>query len=195
MEIARRAAPRAARRVAEGRGTAAHGGWSEGEALCVGDGTAVRPQRRFRFSAVTGYTKEFPVERLLPGYAKITEIYEGTSEIQRSSDVDRVSFSLAPTGLAPHFDGRLYTSQMVKRGKPAPDLFLYAAERMQADPGRTLVIEDSISGVTAGKAAGMTVWGFVGGSHIHRVTARPSLTKLAPIRVFGRMADFWRTSQ
>ena len=54
---------------------------------------------------------------------------------------------------------------MVERGKPAPDLFLYAAESMRADPRRTLVIEDSVSGVTAGKAAGMTVWGFVGGSH------------------------------
>src|ERR1700754_2493541 len=85
--------------------------------------------------------------------------------VASSSDVDRVAFSLSLTGLAPHFDTRLYTSQMVERGKPAPDLFLYAAERMQADPRRTLVIEDSISGVKAGKAAGMTVWGFVGGSH------------------------------
>ena len=85
--------------------------------------------------------------------------------VASSSDVDRVSFSLALTGLAPHFDTRLYTSQMVARGKPAPDLFLYAAERMQVDPHRALVIEDSVSGVKAGKAAGMTVWGFVGGSH------------------------------
>jgi HAD superfamily hydrolase (TIGR01509 family) len=82
--------------------------------------------------------------------------------VASSSDADRVSFSLSLTGLAPHFDSRLYTSQMVEHGKPAPDLFLYAAEQMQADPRRTLVIEDSVSGVTAGKAAGMTVWGFVG---------------------------------
>ena len=54
---------------------------------------------------------------------------------------------------------------MVERGKPAPDLFLYAAEKMRTDPARTLVIEDSVSGVSAGKAAGMTVWGFIGGSH------------------------------
>ena len=67
--------------------------------------------------------------------------------VASSSDLDRVSFSLSLTGLAPHFDTRLYTSQMVERGKPAPDLFLYAAERMQADPRRTLVIEDSVSGV------------------------------------------------
>src|SRR5260221_14581191 len=85
--------------------------------------------------------------------------------VASSSDIDRVSFSLSLTGLARHFDSRLYTSQMVEHGKPAPDLFLYAAERMQVDPHRTLVIEDSISGVKAGKTAGMTAWGFVGRSH------------------------------
>jgi HAD superfamily hydrolase (TIGR01509 family) len=115
--------------------------------------------------------------------------------VASSSDVDRVSFSLSLTGLAPHFDSRLYTSQMVKRGKPAPDLFLYAAERMQAEPGRTLVIEDSISGVTAAKAAGMTVWGFVGGSHYQSRDGKAILYKAGADRVFGRMADFWRADR
>src|SRR3984893_16494829 len=113
--------------------------------------------------------------------------------VASSSDVDRVSFSLSLTGLAPHFDTRLYTSQMVARGKPAPDLFLYAAERMQVDPHRTLVIEDSISGVKAGKAAGMTVWGFVGGSHYQSRDGKGILREAGADRVFGRMADFWRT--
>jgi HAD superfamily hydrolase (TIGR01509 family) len=115
--------------------------------------------------------------------------------VASSSDVDRVSFSLSLTGLAPHFDSQLYTSQMVERGKPAPDLFLYAAERMQADPRRTLVIEDSISGVRAGKAAGMTVWGFVGGSHYQSRDGRAILHAAGADRVFGRMADFWRTDR
>ena len=112
--------------------------------------------------------------------------------VASSSDFDRVSFSLFLTGLAPHFDSRLYTSQMVERGKPAPDLFLYAAERMQADPRRTLVIEDSISGVKAGKAAGMTVWGFVGGSHYQSRDGKAILGEAGADRVFDRMADFQR---
>jgi HAD superfamily hydrolase (TIGR01509 family) len=115
--------------------------------------------------------------------------------VASSSDVDRVSFSLSLTGLAPHFDRRLYTSQMVERGKPAPDLFLYAAERMRADPRRTLVIEDSVSGVTAGKAAGMTVWGFVGGSHYQARDGKAILSEAGADRVFERMADFWRRDQ
>jgi HAD superfamily hydrolase (TIGR01509 family) len=115
--------------------------------------------------------------------------------VASSSDVDRVSLSLSLTGLAPHFDNRLYTSQMVERGKPAPDLFLYAAKRMQADPRRTLVIEDSISGVEAGKAAGMTVWGFVGGSHYRSRDGKAILRGAGADRVFGRMADFWRADR
>jgi len=112
--------------------------------------------------------------------------------VASSSDVDRVSFSLSLTGLALHFDTRVYTSQMVKRGKPAPDLFVYAAERMQVDPHRTLVVEDSVSGVKAGKAAGMTVWGFVGGSHYQSRDGKSILREAGADRVFGRMADFWR---
>ena len=115
--------------------------------------------------------------------------------VASSSDVDRVSLSLSLTGLAPHFDNRLYTSQMVERGKPAPDLFLYAAERMQADPRRTLVIEDSISGVSAAKAASMTVWGFVGGSHYQSRDGKAILREAGADRVFGRLADFWRADR
>jgi HAD superfamily hydrolase (TIGR01509 family) len=111
--------------------------------------------------------------------------------VASSSDLDRVALSLSLTGLAPHFDGRLYTAQMVERGKPAPDLFLYAAEKMQANPNRSLVIEDSVSGVTAAKAAGMTVWGFVGGSHYQSRDGTALLYNAGADRVFGRMADFW----
>jgi beta-phosphoglucomutase-like phosphatase (HAD superfamily) len=53
----------------------------------------------------------------------------------------------------------------VSHGKPAPDLFLLAAGQMAALPGRCVVIEDSIPGVTGARAAGMTVLGFHGGSH------------------------------
>jgi HAD superfamily hydrolase (TIGR01509 family) len=63
--------------------------------------------------------------------------------------------------LAPH----IFSASQVERGKPAPDLFLFAAGQMQASPARCLVIEDSLPGVTGAIAAGMTVLGFHGGSH------------------------------
>lgn len=112
-----------------------------------------------------------------------------------SSALDRVSLSLSLTGLASYFGSRLYTSQMVKQGKPAPDLFLYAAERMGAEPRRTLVIEDSVSGVMAGKAAGMQVWGFVGGGHYGSHDGRGPLVEAGADRVFDRMTDFWRADR
>jgi HAD superfamily hydrolase (TIGR01509 family) len=63
--------------------------------------------------------------------------------------------------LAPH----IFSAVQVKRGKPAPDIFLFAAEQMKTTPERCIVIEDSVAGVTGARAAGMTVLGFHGGSH------------------------------
>jgi HAD superfamily hydrolase (TIGR01509 family) len=131
----------------------------------------------------------------IEGVSSVLEGLQIPHCVASSSDFDRVSFSLSLTGLAPHFERRLYTSQMVDRGKPAPDLFLYAADRMQADPGRTLVIEDSVSGVMAGKAAGMTVWGFIGGSHYQSRDGKAILHEAGADRVFGRMAEFWETDR
>ena len=127
----------------------------------------------------------------IEGVSSVLEGLQIPHCVASSSDADRVSFSLSLTGLAQHFDTRLYTAQMVERGKPAPDLFLYAAERMHADPRRTLVIEDSVSGVRAAKAAGMTAWGFVGGSHYQSRDGKAILLGAGADRVFERMADFW----
>ncbi len=77
----------------------------------------------------------------------------------------RIRHSLALTGLLHRFDPHIFSATQVARGKPAPDLFLFAAHRMDAAPGQCLVIEDSIPGVQAARAAGMRVWGFTGGSH------------------------------
>lgn len=68
-------------------------------------------------------------------------------------------------GFAPYFGKHVYSADFVDHGKPAPDIFLYAAEQLGADSSRCLVIEDSPHGVTAGVAAGATVWGFTGGGH------------------------------
>jgi HAD superfamily hydrolase (TIGR01509 family) len=62
---------------------------------------------------------------------------------------------------APH----VYSADLVAAGKPAPDIFLFAADKIGALPSRCLVLEDSVNGVKAGLAAGMTVWGFTGGGH------------------------------
>ncbi|MBR0893426.1 HAD family hydrolase [Bradyrhizobium tropiciagri] len=111
--------------------------------------------------------------------------------VASSSDLARVKFSLELTGLAASFGPRLYTAQMVRHGKPAPDLFLHAAGAMGAEPRRTLVIEDSVSGVTAAKAAGMKVWGFVGGTHYRLADGNALLRQVGADRIFAAMTDFW----
>ncbi|MCP3467787.1 MULTISPECIES: HAD family hydrolase [unclassified Bradyrhizobium] len=130
--------------------------------------------------------------RPIPGIGALVSELNRPFCVASSSDIDRVSLSLEVTGLKPHFGDRLYTAQMVRHGKPAPDLFLYAAEKMRTDPARALVIEDSVSGVQAAKAAGMTVWGFVGGSHYRARDGRAILTAAGADRVFAQMSDFWK---
>ena len=74
--------------------------------------------------------------------------------------------NLGTAGLVDLFDGHVYSASQVKRAKPAPDVFLFAASQMGADPDDCVVVEDSVAGVTAARRAGMPVVGFVGGSHV-----------------------------
>ncbi|MDQ0762971.1 HAD family hydrolase [Streptomyces canus] len=81
--------------------------------------------------------------------------------VASSGSHERIRVGHRATGLDRWFaDERIFSSQDVGRGKPAPDLFLYAAERMGVEPGRCVVIEDSPLGVQAAVAAGMDVYGF-----------------------------------
>jgi HAD superfamily hydrolase (TIGR01509 family) len=83
--------------------------------------------------------------------------------VASSGSHERIRVGHRKTGLDRWFDdGRIFSSQDVGRGKPAPDLFLYAAERMGVEPARCVVVEDSPLGVRAAVAAGMDVYGFTG---------------------------------
>ncbi|MEM7022780.1 MAG: HAD family hydrolase [Pseudomonadota bacterium] len=95
--------------------------------------------------------------------------------VASSSHLDRIRRSLELTGLFDWLAPHMFSATMVTNGKPAPDLFLLAAASMGVEPVRCLVIEDSEVGVRAGKAAGMTVLGFTGGSHVHAKTHAPRL--------------------
>jgi HAD superfamily hydrolase (TIGR01509 family) len=85
--------------------------------------------------------------------------------VASSSSIDRIRLALSVAGYDDLFAPHLFSATMAARGKPHPDLFLHAAQAMATPPGRCLVIEDSAPGVTAAVSAGMTAFGFVGGSH------------------------------
>ena len=108
--------------------------------------------------------------------------------VASSGTPEKIQHGLTCAGLYDRLAPHIFSATQVERGKPAPDLFLFAAERMQVSPERCLVIEDSVPGVVAGRAAGMTVIGFTG-------TARAADRRPERLRAAGadclldRMAD------
>ncbi len=85
--------------------------------------------------------------------------------VASSGTPEKIRHGLMCAGLHDVFLPHIFSAIQVSKGKPAPDLFLFAAARMNTSPERCLVVEDSVPGVTGARAAGMTVLGFHGGSH------------------------------
>ena len=118
---------------------------------------------RYRARLLAAFEKDLVV---MPGATAVVEQLNVVSCVATSSSPGRVQRSMQIVGLGAHFSDRVFTSTQVENGKPAPDLFLFAANEMGANPGRCLVIEDSLNGIRAAKSAGMDVCRFIGGSHL-----------------------------
>jgi len=85
--------------------------------------------------------------------------------VASSGSHDKMRASLGATGLYERCRPHIFSATQVAHGKPAPDLFLLAAREMKTSPQRCVVVEDSVSGIRAAVAGGMTPFGFTGGSH------------------------------
>ena len=108
--------------------------------------------------------------------ARLTEVPGATAAVASvmlpkavasSSTKEGLERKLRQVGLWDHFAPHVYSAEHVVHAKPAPDLFLHAAAALEIAPADCLVIEDSVHGVVAARAAGMRVWGFLGGGHAH----------------------------
>jgi HAD superfamily hydrolase (TIGR01509 family) len=106
--------------------------------------------------------------RALPGVREALSAMAGRRCVASSTVLEPLRRNLALAGLIDLFDPHVFSASQVKRGKPAPDVFLFAAAEMGAEPGRSLVLEDSVPGVLAARAAGMQVAGFTGVAHDKR---------------------------
>lgn len=126
--------------------------------------------------------------RAVPNAAAALERISVTVCVASLSDVARIEESLRLTGLLGFFGTRIFSAQMVARAKPFPDLFELAARALGAEPDGCLVIEDSPTGVAAARAAGMTVYGYIGASHCQDGHAA-GLTAAGAGLVFDDMAD------
>jgi beta-phosphoglucomutase-like phosphatase (HAD superfamily) len=87
--------------------------------------------------------------------------------VASSSTKEGLERKLRQVGLWEHFVPHVYSADHVANAKPAPDLFLHAAQALDVAADQCLVLEDSVNGVVAARAAGMRVWGFLGGGHAH----------------------------
>jgi HAD superfamily hydrolase (TIGR01509 family) len=105
-----------------------------------------------------------------------------------NSRLARVTTSLERTGLTELFAPRIFSAEQVARPKPFPDVYLFAAQQLGVDPARCLVIEDSVSGLGAARAAGMKTIAFVGASHIPDGYA-DVLRKMGITRIMQHMSE------
>jgi HAD superfamily hydrolase (TIGR01509 family) len=129
-------------------------------------------------------------ERLteVPGALAAIRALRLPKAVASSSEEGALGFKLRKVGHWEHFAPHVFSAQHVKHAKPAPDLFLLAAKALDVPPAECLVIEDTVNGVAAARAAGMQVWGFRGGGHMtDRLAAR--LTEAGAERIVTDWAE------
>lgn len=112
----------------------------------------------------------YPAElRVIPGIPALLDDLTARGiavAIATGSSVHRLGITLDVAGLADRFGARIFSADQVRRGKPAPDLFLLAADRLGIPPQACAVMEDSPHGIVGARAAGMRAVGFTGGTHL-----------------------------
>ena len=123
----------------------------------------------------------------IAGVRRVLEALRIPRCVASSSQLERIRLSLSVTGLLELLDPHIYSASMVKRGKPAPDLFLHASREMAVAPADCVVVEDSPAGIAAARRAGMRVFGFVGGAHARSMDLAGALAELGPDAIFDDM--------
>ncbi len=128
---------------------------------------------------------------VVPGVHDMVAALRLPFAIASSGSLEGLQRKLTRTGLWDLFAPHIYGADHVANAKPAPDLFLHAAEALGVAPADCLVIEDSINGVKGAIAAGMTVWGFLGGGHASESLGR----RLVEAGAERLVADWPRTTR
>ncbi|WP_442935297.1 HAD-IA family hydrolase [Micromonospora sp. CPCC 206061] len=126
-----------------------------------------------------------------PGLVEVLDRLDIPVCLASNGRPEKVTLTLEMTGLARYFAGRVFTAADVERCKPAPDLFLLAASRMGAPPGRCVVVEDSETGVAAARAAGMRVVRYASDGGLPLDASEATFRRMAelPALLDGRPVD------
>jgi HAD superfamily hydrolase (TIGR01509 family) len=123
---------------------------------------------------------------ILPGVREAILAIGGDCCVASSSGQPYLDENIQRAGLFDVFAGKIFSAQQVKRAKPAPDVFLFAACQMGHDPHACIVIEDSVPGVKAARRAGMTVIGYTGAAH-DKATMANRLSEAGALQVVAHM--------
>ncbi|MDX8438013.1 HAD family hydrolase [Mesorhizobium australafricanum] len=128
--------------------------------------------------------------RIIDGAREAVAAVTAPRAVCSNSRTERVEFMLEKVRLLPFFAGRIFSGLDIpsKKTKPAPDVFLYAADKLGANPKNTFVIEDSVHGIAGARAAGMRVIGFTGAGHSYPGQA-DALTEAGAETVIRRWAE------
>lgn len=130
-----------------------------------------------------------PVPGAVSAVQALHATLQGRIACASGADRRKVELQLAKVGIADCFDGRIFSGHELPRSKPFPDVYLAAASALGVDPARCAVIEDSVTGATAGVAAGATVFGFSPPGSAGLAHAEPrALIATGAVAVFTDMA-------
>ena len=128
-----------------------------------------------------------PIRGAVDAVAKIHALYAGRIACASGADRFKVELQLQKCGLMPCFEGLIFSGHELPRSKPFPDVYLAAAAALGVDPRRCAVVEDSVTGVLAGVAAGATVFGYSPPEVGH--DAPLALLQAGAAQVFSEMDD------
>lgn len=142
----------------------------------------------FRERRNTGLMRSLlPVRNAVMAVARIHEMHAGRIACASGADRFKVEMQLEKCGFMPYFKGHIFSGHELPRSKPFPDVYLAAAAALGVDPKRCAVIEDTVTGATAGVAAGCTVFGYSPAEAGHDAPA--ALRQAGAAHIFTDMAE------
>ena len=143
---------------------------------------------RFRERRNEGLVRDVkPIRGAVEMSAAMHKLFDGRIACASGADRFKVELQMDRCGLMPYFAGRIFSGHEMPRSKPFPDVYLAAAAALGVDPKRCAVIEDTVTGVAAGVAAGATVFGYSPAELGH--DAPKALLATGAVHVFTDMAD------
>jgi HAD superfamily hydrolase (TIGR01509 family) len=143
---------------------------------------------RFRERRNQGLMREVqPIANAVSAVAALHERFEGRIAVCSGADRFKVELQLHKCGLMPFFAGRIFSGHELPRSKPAPDVYLAAMAQLGVAPERCAVVEDTVTGATAGVAAGATVFGYSPAEAGHDAPA--ALREVGAHHIFSDLAE------